>query len=337
MPATAKDSHLEKGQCDASGINNIAGVSDTEALLSCTSLTGSLGIDFAYSGSFALPNINYIGGSFYAGDADPGSASNPTPPIGATPGIASISLPNLKTVEVDLEVTGAPYLESLSLPELTAVGGYILFLGLNGITDVSLPALETIGYSSLFDGAFDSLSFGSLKTVASLSISTTGSLNCTALGEELQSSVTFTDASAFLCDSSLGEYRFDNTETTPPTTPSIIPTSILSTTTATVQSSSIATSDLSSESISSTLTSLNITTTPTMALISTSTTGSGSTPITTVATGTNLPISTAGNALAIANSSITVNAVSQGNAVSTRLVDSIAGLMTVVIIGTLMI
>lgn len=147
---------MKIGQCDASGINNVAEESDVEAILSCTSFTGGVGVDFAYTGSFALPIVNYIGGGFYAGDADPESASNPTPPAGATPGIVSISLPNLETVTTDLEITGAPELTSLYLPKLTTVGGYILFLDIDGIEDLYLPALETIGYESLFDGTFNS-------------------------------------------------------------------------------------------------------------------------------------------------------------------------------------
>lgn len=108
----------------------------------CTSINASVAIEYNYTGSFYLPNIQSITGdlSFYPGPR--GASGEQLPTIeDAISHNESISLPDLETIGGHLQLGFPHYFRNISAPKLSAVEGY--YVSIHYAHDVDLRALRS--------------------------------------------------------------------------------------------------------------------------------------------------------------------------------------------------
>ncbi|OJJ08849.1 hypothetical protein ASPVEDRAFT_57821 [Aspergillus versicolor CBS 583.65] len=120
----------------------------------CTSINASVAIEYNYTGSFYLPNIQSITGdlSLY-----PDAISHNE----------SISLPDLETIGGRLQLSFPHYFRTISAPKLSAVEGY--YVSIQYARDVDLRALRSAKEVNI-NGNLSSIRLESLEEVRDLDI-----------------------------------------------------------------------------------------------------------------------------------------------------------------------
>ncbi|OJD22012.1 hypothetical protein ACJ73_06645 [Blastomyces percursus] len=177
----------------------------------------SFSVSHNFKGPFEVPNVTYISGRFNSGYFGPKySFSNRI-----DDGVTSISMPDLEELGGWLLLGYLPELKSAEFPKLHTIGIDLAIIGISELKRIEFPSLENITAGALIKGDFDEIRLPKLKNVRFLEISSTGNLDCRALGKNLSSLAFHPESDAdlgkgFTCWTFDENNRYNSTEENPP-------------------------------------------------------------------------------------------------------------------------
>ncbi|PKY03340.1 hypothetical protein P168DRAFT_283085 [Aspergillus campestris IBT 28561] len=179
---------LAASKPDCSNPIEIRSQADATSLSSCDTISGTLTISPAASGSITLSNVENLRSGLTIDNTDR---------------LDSFIAPDLETVTGLLSVRNNKALVSLQLGSLGTVDGEVRIRANPHLTNLRFNELDQVAGGLYLDGPFDSISFPNLESVqGATEITSSGSLNCNSLSPSEDNDNTDVFNGSFSCSNS---------------------------------------------------------------------------------------------------------------------------------------